>query len=324
MSEPSAATAASGPTDGGRTRPGRRAATILGLLLLAAAVAFVAGAGDRLAGARAALASPDPLAITAMLAAVAVNLLLTGAFFRLLYARHARIGMLEMQAVMAAASLLNYLPLRPGLAGRVAYHRAVHGVPVRSSVLVLVQALVLSGGLAAAVAAAAWDSAAGHLPLEAGLGVLVVGAAAMLVLRRAAEARRPRLAAAIGPWPVAALLRLGELACVALRTWAAFTLVGQPITPAVATALAAAAVFITMVPLSSNGLGLREWATGLLAPALAGVPMEPAIAADLLARAAELLVVGAAGGVSLAWLGRRGGRGGRGGHGDAAGLSLRA
>jgi hypothetical protein len=286
-------------------------------VMLAGAVAFVVAAGDRLAGARAALASPDPGAIAAILAAVAINLLLTGAFFRLLYARHARIGMLEMQAVMAAASLLNYLPLRPGLAGRVAYHRAVHGVPVRSSVLVMVQALGLSGLIAAAVAMAAWASSAGHLPLEAGLGGLAALAGLAVIIRRLAIAARPGLAEAIGPWPAAALLRLAEVGCVALRTWAAFALVGQPITAAAATALAAAAVIVTMVPLSSNGLGLREWATGLLAPALAGVPMETAIAADLLARAAELLVVGAAGGVSLAWLGRRG-------TAPAAGVSPRA
>ncbi|MHC4808941.1 MAG: hypothetical protein ACYTEV_01060 [Planctomycetota bacterium] len=247
MSEPPAATAEpAAAADGGRPRPrpGRRAATILGLVMLAGAVAFVVAAGDRLAGARAALASPDPGAIAAILAAVAINLLLTGAFFRLLYARHARIGMLEMQAVMAAASLLNYLPLRPGLAGRVAYHRAVHGVPVRSSVLVMVQALGLSGLIAAAVAMAAWASSAGHLPLEAGLGGLAALAGLAVIIRRLAIAARPGLAEAIGPWPAAALLRLAEVGCVALRTWAAFALVGQPITAAAVTALAATAVIV--------------------------------------------------------------------------------
>ena len=107
------------------------------------------------------------------------------------------------------------------------------------------------------------------------------------------------------PWPLVSLVRLAEVGCIALRAWAAFRLVGAPIGPSAALALAAVAVIVTMVPLTSNGLGLREWATGLLAPALAGVPMEVAVAADLVARAVELLVAGVAGGAGLAWLGRR-------------------
>src|SRR5436190_8739998 len=35
----------------------------------------------------------------------------------------------EMTLLIGSAWLLNYLPLSPGLIGRVAYHRAVHGIP---------------------------------------------------------------------------------------------------------------------------------------------------------------------------------------------------
>lgn len=272
----------------------RRGGAIAGLLLLVGAIAFIVAARDRLGGAWAALRDPDPLAVVLLLAAVLGNLVLTGVFFQLLYGRHGRVGGLEMQAVMAGATLLNYLPLRPGLAGRIAYHRAVNGIPVRASVGVMVRAMLVSVVLAAVVAGLAWLAPGGGPPLAAGLGglALVLGVAAFAV---------PRWR----PWPLVTLVRLAEVGCIAVRAWAAFRLVGAPIGPSAALALAAVAVIVTMVPLTSNGLGLREWATGLLGPALAGVPMEVAVAADLVARGVELLVAGVAGGAGLAWLGRR-------------------
>ncbi len=284
----------------------RRVAAVTGLLLLAGAIGFVVAARDRLGGAAAALRDPDPVAVVVLVAAVLVNLALTGTFFHLLYARHGRVGRLEMQAVMAGATLLNYLPLRPGLAGRVAYHRAVNAIPVRTSIGVMVRALALSGLAAAAVAGLAWAGRGEAAVLAGGLAAAAAGLAILAVAA-------PRLR----PWPAAALVRLAEVGCIAARAWAAFTLVGAPIDPAAALALAAVAVVVTMVPFTSNGLGLREWATGLLAPALAGVPMELAVTADLVARGAELLAAGIVGGPALWWLGRRSGRTARAGAGSA-------
>jgi hypothetical protein len=60
-----------------------------------------------------------------------------------------------------------------------------------------------------------------------------------------------------------------------------------------------------MVPLVSNGLGLREWAIGLLSPAIASHDMELGLTADLVNRAAELIVVSVAGVPATLWLTRR-------------------
>ena len=54
----------------------------------------------------------------------------------------------------------------------------------------------------------------------------------------------------------------------------------------------------------SNGLGLREWAVGLLAPFLAGYSMEQGIAAELVNRAAEVVIVLVAGLAGAGWVTR--------------------
>jgi hypothetical protein len=54
-----------------------------------------------------------------------------------------------------------------------------------------------------------------------------------------------------------------------------------------------------------NGLGVREWVTGLLAPSLAGVATPDALAAELLNRAVEVLLVVPAGLACTPTLARR-------------------
>lgn len=280
----------------GRSRRVRLVRAVIGAGLLVAAIVAVWLGRERLVAAGDALRDPAPIPSAGILLAVAANLVLTGLFFHALLGPHVRIGRLgrgEMVAVMSGASLLNYLPLRPGLPARLAYHRAVHGIPLRASSLVLVQAIALSAAAAIALVLLTHLSGTNTALLTGLLGGLAV---ALAVATRVRAAR---------PWPAAALIRLVEIGCIALRSAAAFALVGVRIGPAAATAFAAVAVIATMIPLTSNGLGLREWATGLVAPVIADVPMEVAVLADLVARAAELLVTAIAGSIALAHLGRR-------------------
>ena len=97
-------------------------------------------------------------------------------------------------------------------------------------------------------------------------------------------------------------MRLLELLLIAARYHAAFALIGSPIDTATATTLACVSMIASMVPFLSNGLGLREWAVGLLAPLLAACDMTQAMTADLVNRAAELIVVSIAGLAGLGWL----------------------
>ena len=60
----------------------------------------------------------------------------------------------------------------------------------------------------------------------------------------------------------------------------------------------------TMVPFVSNGIGLREWSIGLLAPLLADVTLERGLAAELVQRAAEIAVILPSGFLGTWWLWR--------------------
>ena len=100
-------------------------------------------------------------------------------------------------------------------------------------------------------------------------------------------------------------VRFGEVLLSALRTAACFALVGKPIDPSAALVFACASNAANCVPMIGGGLGIREWITGLLAPGVAGVATPDALAAELLNRAVELLVVVPGGLASTPMLARR-------------------
>ena len=99
----------------------------LGLLLLAGAIVFVFNHRQDMAGVQRALAQPRALPIVLILGSMVLTILLTGWQFQLLLARH-RLPTLEMMALISGSALLNFLPLKVGLLGRVTYHQAVHGI----------------------------------------------------------------------------------------------------------------------------------------------------------------------------------------------------
>lgn len=104
--------------------------------------------------------------------------------------------------------------------------------------------------------------------------------------------------------PPHALRALGAAALLPVLTAAAtvavFAAVGQPLDPAFALFAANAAALVVLLPVTVQGLGLREGAFVALFSGLAGVPPALAIAASLLSLAAAVLL-GLAGGAAL-WL----------------------
>jgi hypothetical protein len=60
-------------------------------------------------------------------------------------------------------------------------------------------------------------------------------------------------------------------------------------------------VIATLLPIVSNGLGIREWVIGLLAPMISHEPVSTpqAIVAELVHRAAEIAVMAPLGTVSI-------------------------
>ena len=265
----------------------------LGAILLAAAVATVVARREIFGTAVAAIRHPAAWDVALLLGTILANVVLTGLVFSVLMSRYGRVGVLEMQALIVAAALANFLPLRPGLFGRAAYHKAFNDIPIAATFTVTLVAMGLSLTIAAYLAMALF--AAGHTAIQ--LWVMV--AVPVPVLAAAAVLRRSRAIV------VAGLLRYVEVILLAVRYHAAFALIGSPIEHASALTISCVSLVATLVPLSGNGLGLREWAVGIAAPLVTPWVVEMGLAADLLNRAAEVLLVVPLGVGALAWLGWR-------------------
>lgn len=247
---------------------GRRlVAPLLGVSLIAAAAWSVARHGHAATAAWEALRAPFPAWALALPAAVLATFGLTSFSLQWLTNRAARESRIGFSEMLALTF---------------------------ASTLVAVQSTALTA------VAVAWLGLALVLVHAGGLSWMAAPASLLLLLPALLDpARRgSALAPALG-------VRGLEVLCSALRTMAAFALIGRPIDPAAALTLACAANAANCVPLVGNGLGIREWVTGLLAPAVAGIATPDALAAELLNRAVELTVVVPGGLVAAAPLARR-------------------
>jgi hypothetical protein len=208
-----------------------------------------------------------------------------------------RVAYREGLAVIACTWLMNYLPARPGMFGRLAYHKIVNDMPLKHSISMSIVAVTCAGAsvllliLVAIFARVLPDStiaAAVLLPLPAAL-LAIVGVS----LSRRELVRRYLFACAVRYLDV--LTWLGRYLC-------AFAALGRPLALSEAVALTAISQAAMVVPLVSNGLGLREWAVGVLGPALpASMRSAPALSfsvsltGDLLHRVADILAAVPAG-----------------------------
>lgn len=272
----------------------KRVGVLAGLLLLVGAIAMVWMRRVTIATALDEIREPSPMLLAILLASVAVNIMLSGVVFHQLVSRYGRVGVGEMQAVIASATLANYLPLRPGLFGRLAYHKMANDIPVSDSAKTVLQALGCTVVTAVYLAAALGATAA----MEVSIWIGVLTPAPLLVVAGAMSSRRNLL------WAMAA--RYVEVLVWAVRYWAAFALIGVDLAPGAALAMAVIAVITMMVPFVSNGLGLREWAIGLTAPLFVDqiAQMEIGITAELINRGAEIIVVTIMGLIGMAVLAR--------------------
>jgi len=274
------------PVDRHRRRQLRIVGTVVGGVLIVAAVVLILMRGSELSTALAALSSPSPTALAALFGAVIASTLLSTVVLLVLIRRFGFVGFSEMLRLVCASTLGNFLPLQPGLVGRVAYHHMVNRIPVQRTVLSIMEATLVSACAVALLLASLWLVARG-VP---GLAPATSDAHAWWLPTLAGLVALPLL-----PWPqlrpfaLALLARWIELLVWALRAWACFALVGQEISPRAALAFACVAMSANMVPFIGNGLGVREWAVGLLATPLAGVTVEAGLAAELVGRAAELI-----------------------------------
>lgn len=242
-----------------------------------------------------------------------LGLVLTSEVFRLITQRFGGVERSEMLALISAGTLLNYLPLWPGLVGRLAYHRTINKIPVRSSAVAMIWANVLAAaasfGLLLLVLACSLVASGDH-PL------FVVAAAApvgLLALAAAyARARPPAPDPQVWRLILALALRCAELNVWAARYLVCFGLMGVPVSWGGALAIAGVTGVTSLVPLTGNSLGVREWVVGLAAPLLPaallqqhGLTTPLALGADLLNRGIELAIALPCGLIGAAIIARR-------------------
>lgn len=292
------------PVDESSPRPPvarRRASTMrrniigfaIGMVLLAAA-AWVALTHEAALSDACRQAVQAPLWLVALaLGLPALNWVLTSLVFLVLNGRYARVPPGEIHALIGAAWLLNYLPMRPGMFGRIAWHRTYHGITVTQSAKVIGWSMLASALAFGALLAPALIYAQSHrVDIAIGTAVMIalIAAGGIVASGRTGDTLTRRL------W-FASLLRYADALIWAARYAAIFALVGRPIGPAEAVALAIVSQAATIIPISGNGLGVREWAVGALAAvlpseSLGGRGIDGAavgVAADLVHRGLEVL-----------------------------------
>ncbi len=278
-------------------KPRRTFSLLIGIALLGAALWAVIGNHTSAAAAWHALRDPQPLWIVVLPITVVATALGTAASLMVLTNRvatetHVRLS--EMLALTWVSTLGNYLPMQPGLVGRVAYQHQILQIPVAVSVLLAVQSTLLT------VAAVCWLGLA-LLLVHAGQLSWIAAPLSVFILAATAFDARWHLK----PIHAAFVIRFAEILVSGLCTYAAFALIGKPIDPLAALVFACASNASHCIPFIGNGMGIREWSIGLLAPVVAGISTPDALAAELIHRAVEFLVVVPAGLTSMVPLMRR-------------------
>ncbi len=199
-----------------------------------------------------------------------------------LQSRHGKVGVCEMFVLVGSAWLLNYLPMRPGLIGRIGYHKAVNKIRLRDSVESSIWSGVLAGIANVALVLVAMVmmriSSNWAMLLPAVPVVVMFGLVAFMPGRRSKLMMR-----ALAYRQIDVIVWLG-------RYWLAFEVLGLEMSLADIAMVSAVSQLASLMPLTGSGIGFREWAVGLTASA-SGHALGTAIAGDLINRVAETLVV---------------------------------
>lgn len=276
----------------------RVTAYLVGVTLLVAATWNLAEHHAVAESAWAALRHPSPAWLVALPLAILISFALTGLSLQILTNRVARLSTVrfgEMFALTLASALGNLAPVQAGLVGRIAYQSQVHGIPVPVSVLLAVQSTLLT------LIAGAWLGISLWIVRHVDGASWIAAPMTYALLACALVDLRWRRSAFLR----ALLVRCAEVLLSAVRVHAAFTLTGCTIDPMTSLALGAAGNVSNAIPFLGGALGVREWIVAILAPALSGITTPEALAAELVSRCVEMLIVVAGGLLIMPGLARR-------------------
>jgi len=223
---------------------------------------------------------------------------LTSLSFWLLTSRYGRVGKREMFELIGSAWLLNYLPLWPGMFGRLAYHKKINRISLQSSAVALIWANVFSIAASVIMLISVGIASLFFQGDEWPFALIAGSPALMLAIFGAyARARPPEPDPHFWRLPSTLAIRLVETQVWAARFAVCFALVGTPIGWGGALALAALTQFAMIIPITGNAMGIREWAVGLVAPLLplgltmtTTVDLRAGLSADLTNRLLEVIL----------------------------------
>ncbi len=259
----------------------------IGALLVLAAIVAVVSNRSLLDTAVASARQASSWTVAILLGGALVNVIASAAGLRALLLRHGQVGALEMQAVIASSTLLNYAPLRPGLASRAAYHHLVNGIPVMATMLTVVQSMAL------ALCGIAWLIVSAWM-LRATGGFGGPQAAIAFIALAPAVGVMGLMTSPAGSWrrtiAVAWLWRCLDMAAWVARYHAAFSITGISLSVSDSAVAAAGAGAANLVPFVGNGLGIREWLVGIMGSSMHLWTMDAGLAADIVNRAGDLIV----------------------------------
>ncbi len=279
---------------------------VLGLLLLGGAGAVAFSEPWRFTELFERLREAPAWAVALIFTGPLLNWLLVSACLWMLLRRHGRIGLGEMNALVGSAWLLNHLPMRPGLIGRVSYHKMVNGIRVRDAVESTLWSLGLAGAAGAMGLSLAFlmPTGSGHWTMAAALAGPVVALSGLAIGARLLAGDETG-GVARAAWMLGALAtRYADMAVWAVRYAVVFWVMGAELTPVQIVLVTGVSQAAQLVPIAGGGMGLREWLVGLTAGSLAQA-FDAALAGDLINRAAETLLVVPVGLLSGAVVARR-------------------
>ena len=272
----------------------------IGILLLLAAVVVLVNSPGMIERIWTQLRGAPPWTIVVLIIAPVVSWVLVGLCLRTLLLRHGTVGRVEMLMLVGSAWLLNHLPMRPGLIGRVGYHKAINNIRVRDAVEATVWSLVF-GAMANALVIAITLLVPADLPVLQLAGVLLTPIVLLVI---ASVPARPR-SRGVSLLLLGFAYRYADLLIWLVRYAVVFIALGIELSPVQIAMITAVSQFTQLIPITGGGLGFREWGVGLTARQGGHATMQAAIGADLINRAIETLWVLPIGFYSTWWVARR-------------------
>ncbi len=271
---------------------------VLGVGLLVAAGMTIASSPGSFDDLLTSLRDAPMWAVVTIIVAPVVSWVLVGSCLRMLLLRHGRVGHIEMLMLVGSAWLLNHLPMRPGLVGRLGYHKVVNNIRIRDAVEATLWSVgfnALSNAMIIALCFVVPDGTSATRLIM----VLVAPAAVIGLLGIAAGTRSRPAGLLLGGLS----MRYADTLVWLVRYAAVFAAIGIEMTPVQIAMVTAVSQFAQLIPLTGGGVGFREWGVGLAAKQ-SGQLMQAAIGADLINRIIETIWVIPIGFYSTWWVAR--------------------